>query len=351
MKTTTTYRQKDNGWQIIVSYKDGNRWKQKSRQGFPTKREAKEHEEELIRAIKKPRPVTKDMAGITLSDFCEVYLKAQKHIYTTEQIYRRAVKSLCDVAKKPVHMITYLDLQNAVNGWNTKPGTQKQYKKKLASLFKSAIKPYGIISSNPMTDITIAKARRTERIVITEEEFKQLLSAAKHPQARLCIAICYYTGLRKAELLGLTWNDIDWKHSEIIVNKQLNTTHTGKMEIVPLKTDNGYRRIPVPAVLLKILKEYKYTTPLRIDGYIIYRPTGTYHALRRALKSISPDFTLHCLRHTYATNLLAKGMDIRTVAALLGDHVNTVLNTYVHYSDEMREAAAKDIEKIFATNF
>jgi hypothetical protein len=53
MKTTTTYRQKDNGWQIIVSYKEGTKWKQKSRQGFARKSDAKEAEAELIKSIKK----------------------------------------------------------------------------------------------------------------------------------------------------------------------------------------------------------------------------------------------------------------------------------------------------------
>ena len=76
MRTNTSFRQKNGSWQIIISYKEGTRWKQKSKQGFKTKREAKEHEEELIKSIKKqPRPIQQDMAGITLADFCEIYIK------------------------------------------------------------------------------------------------------------------------------------------------------------------------------------------------------------------------------------------------------------------------------------
>ena len=72
MKHTTTYRQKDNGWQIIVSYKDADgKWHQKSKQGFQLKSDAKQYEEELLREIKKaPRPVEKAMAGIKLREFC-----------------------------------------------------------------------------------------------------------------------------------------------------------------------------------------------------------------------------------------------------------------------------------------
>ena len=81
MKHTTTYRQKDSGWQIIVSYKVGDRWHQKSRQGFPRKADAKQFEAELLREIKKaPRPVEKAMAGITLREFCIEYLKTRKDL-------------------------------------------------------------------------------------------------------------------------------------------------------------------------------------------------------------------------------------------------------------------------------
>ena len=57
--------------------------------------------------------------------------------------------------------------------------------------------------------------------------------------------------------------------------------------------------------------------------------------------------SVHDLRHTYATRLLAEGIDIKTVASLLGDTITTVELIYVHYTDEMREKAADDINRIF----
>ena len=61
-----------------------------------------------------------------------------------------------------------------------------------------------------------------------------------------------------------------------------------------------------------------------------------------------PGKTFHDLRHTYATKLLANGVDIKTVASLLGDEVSTVINVYIHYSDDMRMKAAEDVAKIFS---
>ena len=53
------------------------------------------------------------------------------------------------------------------------------------------------------------------------------------------------------------------------------------------------------------------------------------------------------MRHTYATTLLANGLDVKTVASLLGDDVNTVINTYIHFTDEMRLRAADKVANIF----
>ena len=348
MKTNTTFRQKNGSWQIIVSYKDGNTWKQKSKQGFPTKREAKEHEEELIKSIKKqPRPINKSMAGITLMEFCEAFLKLKKTIALgTKRNYINAVNSLQSVSNKPMHMITYLDVQTAVSGWNMKPQTQKQYLSKLLILFRAAVHPYGIIQTNFIPDIEIPKGRsQTERLTITEEQFKKLM-ATTSDDIKLAIAICYYTGVRRGELLGLTWQDVD--RQAVTISKQLDTQHF--IYTAP-KTKNSFRTIPIPIALVNMLNEYRRTKPLDIQRRLFPKPYGTYYGMKRAIKTVDSRLSPHCLRHTYATHLLAKGMDIRTVAALLGDNVKTVINTYIHYSDDMRKAAADDIEKIFAENF
>ena len=82
MKHTTTYRQKDNGWQIIISYKDADgKWRQKSRQGFARKSDAKDAEAELLREIKNaPRTTDRSANNITLVEFCTTYLKLKKYI-------------------------------------------------------------------------------------------------------------------------------------------------------------------------------------------------------------------------------------------------------------------------------
>lgn len=104
---------------------------------------------------------------------------------------------------------------------------------------------------------------------------------------------------------------------------------------------------PIKGVRIPIYGSVPAGIPL--DGNL-FNPITLYNDLYRWLKH-HHNITMHSLRHTYATRLLAEGIDVQTVAALLGDNVQTVINTYIHYSDSMRAAAAKNIEKIFCENF
>ena len=351
MTHTTTYRQKDSGWQIIVSWKDtSGKWKQKSKQGFAKKSDAKAYEAQLLKEIKnQPRPVDQALAGITLEKFCEVYVKNKKSISAgTAYQYIHAVKALKDVAKKPVQSITFLDIQTIVSSWSLAPDTQKQYKTKLNILFRAAIKPYGLISRNPIPDIEISARRdKEERITLSEKQFKKLLLICTMPAARLAAAIAYYTGLRKGEMLALTWDDIDLKRMTVTVNKQIDAKHPHLPATEP-KTRNSFRTVPIPPVLAGLLRAYRKTQPLSITRQVFVDPRHTKNNLTWAMKKIDNRLSPHSLRHTYASNLLAHGVDIRTVAALLGDTVPTVIKTYIHYTDDMRAAAAEDIKKIFA---
>lgn len=351
MKHTATYRQKDNGWQIIISWKDENgKRKQRSKQGFAKKSEAKEYEAALLEKIKKqPRPVDRSMANITLVQFCEEYIKMKKMLHGHAQAFRNAVNKLQEIGRKPIRKITYLELQSAISDWSMAPSTQETYRRQLNVLFRNAVKPYRIISENPMEDVVSEKNRnKKERLTITEHEFEQLLKIVPNQQTRLAASICYFTGCRKSELLGLTWDAVDLKNMTVNIDKQYTRSHTGNYEFVPPKSKNGFRIIPIPARLVKMLKEYRTSAPLRMDNKVLYRPHGAYASLCAALKKLNADLSPHCLRHTYATRLLAEGLDVQTVAALIGDDVKTVINIYIHYSDDMRKAAARNIQKIFA---
>ncbi|WP_417095408.1 tyrosine-type recombinase/integrase, partial [Megasphaera sp.] len=69
--------------------------------------------------------------------------------------------------------------------------------------------------------------------------------------------------------------------------------------------------------------------------------------INRWIKKTLPNTSIHDFRHTYATNLLANGVDIQTVAALCGDSVGTIISTYLDFTEEMRKKAAQNVDTIF----
>ena len=354
--TNTTYRQRSGGWQVIVSWKDEKgRWKQKSKQGFPSKKDAKAYERTLLAKIEKqPQPVDEALRGITLKEFCKEYLAAKKSlIQGSKKGYENAVNALGGLANKPIDTITFRQLQNAISGWNFSAATQNNYRISLRALFRAAIRPYRLITENPMDDIEIAKEReKKERRTLTDTEFKKLLQVLKKdPEALLAVNILYFTGLRRGELLALSWDKINWKESTLSIDAQLNKTVNGKISMQPPKSRNGFRVVPIPAQLLAILRKYHNEYPMQLDRKLFRIPCVMIRRVCVAMRSVHPDLSPHCLRHTYATRLLAQGVDVRTVAALIGDDTKTVIDTYIHYTEEMRRAAADSIQKIFSVNF
>ena len=356
MKTKATIRRKDSGWQLIISWKDeAGSWHQKSKQGFARKSDAQEAEAELIQSIKKqPHPVDKAMKDITLIQFCEEYLEARKSIIHGSKVnYKNAVKALGGLANEPLSTITFRQLQKAVSGWEFAPATQSNYRIFLKALFAAAIKPYKLITDNPMDDIEIAKARdKKQRRTLTDAEYRKLLEVLKDdPEATLAANILYYTGLRRGEMMGLSWDKISWKEATMTIDTQYNKTKTGRLSMQTPKSRNGFRDVPIPTKLLSLLKQYHDTYPMRLDRRLFSLPVVVIRRVCVAMRNVHPDLSPHCLRHTYATRLLSQGVDVRTVAALIGDDTETVIRTYIHYTDEMRRAAKNDIEKIFSVNF
>lgn len=109
------------------------------------------------------------------------------------------------------------------------------------------------------------------------------------------------------------------------------------------KSRNSIRTIPMPEILVDELIWHIGKGNERLFPF----KTNRSSPLNRVIQRYLPDKSIHSFRHTYATTLLANGVDIQTVASLLGDNVNTVMNTYIHYCDEMRRKASKHITNIF----
>lgn len=353
MEYNFTYREKDKGFQVILSYKDNvGRWKQKSKQGFKTKREAKNAGDKLLEEVKANAPVYIDnsTANITFGEFAAIFLNDTRRsiAYNTILGYQHALKAFSELKDMCLVDITHSDILSIFNSLPVKANTANLYLVKLKTIFKRAVSPYELITKDPTAGIQPLKIKGQRKInALSKERLEAILARLKTKNYTLYTAcsIAAFAGLRVGEIAALKWSDIDFNAGTLKVERQMVATNKNVMALQELKSNNSYRIVPIPLRLQTVLVEYKNKHPRHISDMVFWN--ATYHSIKRVSQYTKGDISIHDFRHTYATTLLSSGFDIKTVAALLGDTVETVLKAYVHYTDEMRENAKKRLSNFF----
>jgi integrase len=218
----------------------------------------------------------------------------------------------------------------------------------LVATFSYAVQ-HEILTRSPATQIDKLPAQQgegrvIEQNVLTPDELRRVLGAAREP-FRMPIMLAAYTGARQAEVLGLQWGDIDWNRR----TAEIRRTYRCGAFYQP-KTASSRRTVELPAELVSELKRWRLACPKGehdlVCPSITGRPMqgsallqqGFQPALRRAgVRRVR----FHDLRHSYASNLLAAGVDVVTVQTALG-HANAhiTLTTYSHVVPKARHGAA-----------
>lgn len=354
MQYRFTARKKDNGWQLLLRYKDSSgKWKQKSKQGYSKKSDAlaEEEKDKLLNTVINVAQES-EYPDLTLKELYEIFRenKRKELTYNTLKNYELALARLSSIADRKITEITTQDLIQAVNSLSgLAPSSINLFISKIKVLFKYAKNICGLIKIDPSEKVEYIKARKKKSIIaLTQDELTSLLDNMKNENMDIytMCAIAGYAGLRFGEIAGLTAADIDLEGKILHINKQYGVVSKNVYAFKPVKSNNGFRDIPIPPTLVKILSDYLQNRIYRLDDGRIFKIRDPSY-INWKIKKYHKTCSMHKLRHTYATLLLGHGVDVKTVAALLGDNVDTVIRTYIHYTDDMRKQAADKVTNIF----
>lgn len=332
---------------------------------------------EKIRAaiVSIDRGTYQEPSKITLAEYANEYLThcAVNLSGYTQDAYRRTLNKHILPALGGVRLtkLTHREVQTFVSslgsgGKGLSAKTVRNIHGVLHSILESAVKDE-ILIRNVSNQCSLPRVTQRKINAITSAELTEFLKAIEGEPFRNIFFVDIFTGLRQAEILGLSWNDIDWENGCIYVRNQLQQRQTRgdfSYYLAPPK-EGKERRVILAASAMQVLQEQKllqdhmrkaaepvWDNPWNLVftndfGKPLNRRT-VYKHLKRVLRSCGMgDRSFHSLRHSFATISLENGDDIKTVQTNLGHYAPSfTLKTYAHISDMMQQKSAERMEAL-----
>ncbi|WP_160690118.1 tyrosine-type recombinase/integrase [Clostridium sp. C2-6-12] len=320
---------------------------------------------------------------ITLNEWFKTWLfdfKANEIKASTIQrydvIYRNYIENseLAGIKLKDLNAITIQNYYNNLIKMGKTPTAIKILNKALKSCLKYA-KKINYIVENCCDNVILPKipyGGEDKVQVFTLEEQKQFMEIIKNHKHRLEFILTLGTGLRIGELVALKWDNVDFESGNLKVNKSIWRGYTiieGKRKFVSQettpKTPTSIREVAIPNKILEELKIHKekqdeikekYKEVYNDKGYIFANIIGEHmlsDTLSRSFVKVLKDngikhLKFHALRHTYATRLFEKSVQLKTVQKLLGhSSIEITADIYTHVMDSEKISAVQKLNDLF----
>ena len=251
-------------------------------------------------------------------------------------------------------------LYNSLLAEGKSPKTIKNIHGVLHKALDKAVK-IGYIQTNPASVCDIPRIEKKEIKPLNTDDISRFIKRLQTEEYKNLYLTTLFTGMREGEVLGLTWDCVDFERGTIIINKQLQKEKTSGAKYYIAETKTSKIRVLTPApYVMSLLKEeqtkqkqnrlrlgYLWDNPLNlvftteIGRYIAF--STVYKRFKRIVAELGvPEARFHDLRHTYATLALQEGDDIKTVQTALGHStVSTTLDIYSHTTETMKEKSSQ----------
>ena len=317
-----------------------------------------------------------DGKSLKFSEFTEIW----KRDYGSKELAPSTYKRYCRMLEtrllpyfghfyinkiKPTDIMKFYDLlekdtqlvrKKGNNGSKTKKPlsgkTILEHHRLLRAMLHKAVY-WQLIVANPAERVQPPKARKPKRRSYDDEQTKILLEnlellPSEDTKYKVAIILTVFTGVRLGELMGLEWQDVDFKNGIISINRSSQyLADMGVFTKVP-KTESSIREIAIPEFIISLLEEYKlwyeeqksiygelWTNSDRLfvqaDGKPMHPSTISKWFVKYVGQIGLPVINFHGLRHTNASLLVAQNIDIAVISARLGHaQISTTLDFYVH---------------------
>ena len=336
-----------------------------------------EVKEKLKAAIKETQALDQAKVGkYTVGEWMEVWFEDYAKIKvrpSSHQTYRGYIDNhiVPNIGDIPLEKLTSLDLQKLYKKLLTKgrvdrleakgqpKGLSAKTVRNIHQIISSAMqlaREQKLITANPAEDCALPRLEHREMQTLPVEQLQSFLREAKDSGVFELYYLELTTGLRRGELLGLKWEDIDLERGDLRVRRQIARIN-GEVVEAPLKTKNAYRTLPLAEDTIGVLEAQRKKTgdspwvfPSPTGGPI--SPDSVLRMLHRVLKRAGlPRVRFHDLRHTFATLALQNGVDVKTVSGMLGHFsAGFTLDTYAHVTTASQRQAAKTMGNLLSSS-
>lgn len=365
-------------WYIVVNFEDGTR-KTYSPYKILYNKKGRATEEEADRA--RDKLMADFLYGKFVSPSLMTFIDFEKEFFenygpslakSTQYNYKEQLKIniIPEIGHYKIQSINTKTLQKLINK------KSKTLSKKtieyiigiLRAMFRKAV-AWDYIKNNPALDIDIPKYKKTpksEQIKYWRKgEVNTFLEYIKNDRYYCLFFLAIYTGMRKGEILGLTWDKINWENNTITIDKSY-VKNGSKCEFSDLKNSSSYRTIPVNQIVIDELKKHKKKQDEFIkkkgiqnknnNVFINWRgdplhSDSVYKKFTRWVKGLNVNYiSMHELRHTHATLMLESSQSEKTfkiISQRLGHSSTRVtVETYIHTPKEMELDAIENFDNL-----
>ncbi|NFB52037.1 site-specific integrase [Clostridium botulinum] len=319
-----------------------------------------------------------DESNISVSDYFDYWHKEYALInckYNTQVNYKRIIENHIkpNLGVYKLKSLTPAILQEFLNKKYRNgfaKNTLSNFYGVLSGALKMAVYPYKLIKENPMTYVTMPKYNqinndKDDLKILSLENFKEIIN--RFPEGSnfyIPLQIAFNTGMRAAEVCGLTWDCINLKNNTITIKKIIIYKNKEWIFGTP-KTKSSYRTIPIGNTLVNILKRHKkhqiknklkYGKHYTSSNFVCTKENGelvTTNSLKYLSRVVNYElqipFNFHSLRHTHATMLLEAGANIKDIQERLGhSKISTTMDTYSHVTNTLKLDSVNRFETIIS---